>query len=218
MALGAAHPTGERWCGGRGEAKGSREAREQRAGSTHRICLRGHRKASSRGEGSCWGGVAFLPPEGWVSPQGWRPGWGHLGAAPRGSRPPARPRFLGWMQGPGCRPPALCRPLRLSQRLMGPRPCGRSHRKGKGVTDPSCSPPQHLHEARGEAPRKQQRLPPCSPPATLGPIPTQHWVWEPTPHPHAHRGRAPGASGNRRSGAGWGASRAVVPRLLQLRD
>lgn len=195
--VGSGSPWGERWCGGRREAEGGREVGEQRARSAHRICLRGHRKASSRGEGSCWGGVVFLPSEGRVMPHGRRPGWGHLGAAPRGSRPPACPRFLGWTQGSGCRPPALCRSLRLSRRLMGPRPCRRSHR-------PLLQPPQHLHKACGEAPAVSSRAyPPAAHQPPWAPFPPSTGPGT-TPHPHAHRGHAPGASGNRRSDAGLG--------------
>ena len=142
--------------------------------------------------------------------------------SPRGSAqrvtstcPPTVPRVDA---GPRLPAPCSLQTPPAQPEVDGPKTLREEPQKGQRGDGPLLQPPQHLHEARGEAPRKQQRVPPCSPPATLGPIPTQHWVWEPTPHPHAHRGRAPGASGNRRSGAGWGASRAVAPRLLQLRD
>lgn len=98
-------------------------------------------------------------------------------------------------------PLPLCRPLQLSQRLLGQRPCGRSHRKGRGAADPSRGHHSVSTRRMGRPPCKQQSLPPCSPPATLCPIPHPALGLGPPPSCQAHRGRAPGASGNRRSDA-----------------
>lgn len=123
-----------------------------------------------------------------------RAGSGPMGGGQGGVTSGQRP---GWTQGSGCRPPALCRSLRLSRRLMGPRPRRRNHR-------PFLQPPQRLQAACGEAPAVSSRAhPPAAHRPPWAPFPPSTGPGT-TPHPHAHRGRAPGASGNRRSDAGLG--------------
>ena len=134
-----------------------------------------------------WGG--FSAPQGLCQAPWAETGVGSLRVSTQRVTPAYLPAHGSWggRRAHDACPLPLCRPLWLSQRLLDPRPCRSSHRKGRGAADPSRGHHSVSTRRMGRPPCKQQSLPPCSPRPPCAPFPTQHWVWDPHTLPSSQR-------------------------------
>lgn len=140
-------------------------------GAPARLSLR-PQEGLRQGPGKLLGWGGFFAPQGLCQAP-----WAETRVGPlRGSAQRVTPAYLpahgswGGRRAQVACPRPLCRPLRLSQRLLGPRRCGRSHRKGRGAADRSRGDHSASTRHMGRPP-VSSRAYPRSPPATLRPIP-----------------------------------------------
>lgn len=98
-------------------------------------------------------GWLFCPPRAVSGPMGRDQGGVTSGQHPEGHAClPARPRFLGWTQGPGCLPTASLQAPPAQPEVAGPKTLQEQPQKGQRSGRRLPRAPQRLHEAHGEAP------------------------------------------------------------------
>lgn len=185
----AAHPVQERRCrgprGGRGRQGGWGAGRQEHP---PRLSLR-PQEGLQQGQGSCWGGVTFLPPKGCVRPHGLRPGWGHFGLAPRGSRLPTCPPTVPGVDA-GPRLPAHCLSAGPSSSARGcwaKDPAGGATERAEERQTPPAGTTASPRGAWGGPPVSSRAYPPAAHRPPCAPFPTQHWVWDPPILPSSQR-------------------------------